>query len=309
MKQKIRDYLLSVDGVSAVHSVEAHDTYRNKPFSWLVWLSYNGNRQQCFFIVGHDGEFPDRELIKQRMSEAVSRAVVTLPDIGERVVVELEPPLPLKASEALGQISSVVGKHLEGVSVVDSYTVAPAQPAPATDAETNAEIAAHVMDTMYSPATDAAAVDADDLLHDLGVLSFAGIHIDKDDAESLRTEEGGELYNHLKDVQQKIAEATARAERAESALAEANKRIQDLESCVVEANDLADTATLHFQEMDWHMKDSRLLTALKMAFDNLVKIIKITTIQRDAAIDQVRITETQRDLAEKQLNDLVNGGE
>lgn len=85
-----------------------------------------------------------------------------------------------------------------------------------------------------APATDAAtkAVDADDLLHDLGVLSFAGIYIDKDDAESLRTEEGGELYNHLKDVQQKIAEATARAERAEDQVKRLREALVDIDQVV-----------------------------------------------------------------------------
>lgn len=40
--------------------------------------------------------------------------------------------------------------------------------------------------------------DPDDLAHDLGVIIFAGIYVDGDDAESMRSEAGGEAYNAIR---------------------------------------------------------------------------------------------------------------
>lgn len=157
---------------------------------------------------------------------------VTLTDAGRERLTRMG-VLPGRDETEKAQPAKLTGAGMPGenniADAIEAAFVAPAQPAHATDAA--ARIASYcprcgkkIDITVGCTETHKdAAPDADDLLHDLGVLSFAGIHIDKDDAESLRTEEGGELYNHLKDVQQKIAEATARAERAEAE----NKRLRE----------------------------------------------------------------------------------
>lgn len=50
--------------------------------------------------------------------------------------------------------------------------------------------------------------ELDSLQHDVGVIIFAGFYADKRDAESLRTELGGDLYNEIK-IQSGKAKAEA----------------------------------------------------------------------------------------------------
>lgn len=68
LKQTIKEYIASIEGVEKVYDVNGYDT--DPHGNWVTWwvsLRYLGKWQSGLFIPDASGAFPTKEYIKSKM--------------------------------------------------------------------------------------------------------------------------------------------------------------------------------------------------------------------------------------------------